>query len=123
MRVTLKRDPKTTAKPQERRRHSDRGARLPVSNDVPTPVPRELVEILEGAPTFTGAAFDARALAKALASWEPKAETDETPGLRLAQLGSEQPDVDLEICRVPIVLTLGRDLVLIGESQARVHIE
>lgn len=90
-----------------------RGA-LPIDADAPTVIPDDLRPHLQGALTLNGAAFTAKDLEKALTVWaisreDPRECRDEGD--------------PWEVLVLPLVLMLGRDLVLVGRAGNVVNIQ
>lgn len=89
--------------------------RLPFDDALPTPVPDELRGLLKEAPTLSGAAFAVEDLGKALAAW--KVAHGEV------QQATDGHEAELEVMLLPLLLILGRDLMLLGQLDWEVSVQ
>ena len=87
---------------------------LPFEASAPTAIPETLRASLQDAPTLNGAAFKATDLAKALGTW---AIVRDDPREWISEEDS------LEVSLLPMVLMLGRDLMLVGRGDIMVSVQ
>jgi hypothetical protein len=86
---------------------------LPLDYSAPTPVPDELKTLLLGAPTISGASFAATDLCSALSHWK----------VILGDVLNRTDEDGFDVALLPLLLVLGRDLVLLERGDNQVSVE